>query len=235
MNHKNPFKWRHYAAEIILTCVRWYSRYCLSYRDLEEMMNERGLNVDHTTIYRWVQRYANEIKKRMKLHLKNRNNSWRIDETYLKIKGKWHYLYRAVDSEGKTLDFYLSETRDAKAAEIFFKKLGKLGDPRALNVDKNPAYPPAFDEVKKEGIFKKTEFRRVKYLNNILEQDHRTIKRQHRHAKGYQSMETASNTIDGIESLHMAFKNQVESLPDTDALDIKKFIEILFEIGNLAA
>ena len=100
MNHQNPFKWRHFEAEIILLCVRWYLRYALSYRDLEEMMRERGLQVDHTTVYRWVQRYAPELDKRSRPHLKACNDSWKVDETYIKVRKVWMYLYRAVDSEG---------------------------------------------------------------------------------------------------------------------------------------
>src|SRR5512135_2045627 len=122
MNQPNPFKWRHFEAEIILLCVRWYLRYSLSYRDLEEMMRERGLQVDHTTIYRWVQHYAPELEKRCKPHLKATNDSWRVDETYIKIRKAWMYLYRAVDSDGNTLEFLLSPTRDAEAAKRFFLK-----------------------------------------------------------------------------------------------------------------
>src|SRR5437660_2021075 len=165
MDPQNPFKWRHYEAEIILLCVRWYLRYSLSYRDLEEMMRERGLHVDHTTIYRWVQHYAPELEKRYRPHLKACNDSWRVDETYIKVKKVWMYLYRAVDSEGNTLEFLLTATRDAEAAKRFFVKAlhapagsapeaGSLEEqveepiaavtptttkpaPRVLNVDKN--------------------------------------------------------------------------------------------------
>src|SRR2546421_4873448 len=122
MNNQNPFKWRHDEADIILLCVRWYLRYSLSYRDLEEMMRERGLQVDHTTIYRWVQRYAPELDKRCRPHLKACNDSWKVDETYIKVRKNWMYLYRAVDSEGNTLEFLLSPTRDAEAAKRFFVK-----------------------------------------------------------------------------------------------------------------
>ena len=118
----DPFKWRHYEAEIILTCVRWYLRYALSYRDLEEMMTERGLSVDHSTIFRWVQRYSPELDRRCRPHLKPTNDSWRVDETYVKVRGKWMYLYRAVDSTGQTLDFLLNETRSTRAAKRFFRK-----------------------------------------------------------------------------------------------------------------
>jgi hypothetical protein len=122
MNPQSPFKWRHFEAEIILLCVRWYLRYALSYRDLEEMMRERGLQVDHTTRSRWVQHYAPELEKRSRPHLKAPYDSWRVDETYIKIKQTWTYLYRAVDSQGHTLEFLLSATRDAQAAERFFVK-----------------------------------------------------------------------------------------------------------------
>ncbi len=122
MDQQNPFKWRHFEADIILLCVRWYLRYSLSYRDLEEMMRERGLHVDHTTIYRWVQHYAPELDKRSRPHLKACNDSWRVDETYIKVKKGWMYLYRAIDSEGNTLEFLLSPTRDAEAAKRFFVK-----------------------------------------------------------------------------------------------------------------
>jgi transposase, IS6 family len=119
MSNPSPFKWRHFEAEIMLLCVRWYLRYALSYRDLEELMLERGLHIDHTTIYRWVQHYAPELEKRCRAHLKPTTDSWRVDETYIKIKGTWMYLYRAVDSDGKTLEFLLSETRAAIAAKRF--------------------------------------------------------------------------------------------------------------------
>ncbi len=184
----NPFKWRHFQADIILLCVRWYLRYALSYRDLEEMMLERGLHVDHTTIYRWVQKYAPELDKRCRPHLKTCNDSWRVDETYIKIKTVWFYLYRAVDSEGNTLEFLLSPTRDAEAAKGFFVKAlqssacstaspeldteqmeRKAGfsspesAPRVINTDKNAAYPKAIADLKAAGILpERVELRQVR-------------------------------------------------------------------------
>jgi IS6 family transposase len=137
---KNPFRWKHYEGEIILLNVRWYCSYGLSYRNLVEMMEERGLNLAHTTIMRWVHQYAPEIDKKIRPHLKRTGKSWRVDETYIKVKGKWTYLYRAVDKEGNTLDFVLRAKRDAKAASRFFKKtLQTSQTPRVINVDKNPA------------------------------------------------------------------------------------------------
>jgi len=235
MDQNNPFKWRHYESCIILLCVRWYCRYCLSYRDLEEMMNERGLTVDHTTIYRWVQRYAVEIRRRLAKFARAPNASWRVDETYIKIKGVWHYLYRAIDSNGETLDFYLSKKRDAKAAFTFFQKLASIGDPRVINVDKDKAYPCVFSAMQEKGSFANTELRRVKYLNNIIEQDHRTVKKQHNHSLGYKEFASARNTIEGIEARHMIFKGQIDRIPDGTAYDVKLFIEGLFKAQGLAA
>ncbi len=170
------FKWRHFQADIILLNVRWYCWYALSYRDLEEMMAERGIEVDHSTINRWVLKYGPELDKRIRPQLQSTNDSWRVDETYIKVKGQWKYLYRAVDSEGKTLDFLLSAKRDAQAAERFLHKTLKAvhtQTPRVINVDKNAAYPPAVDDLKaEEQLCETTELRQVKYLNNLVEQDH---------------------------------------------------------------
>src|SRR5690242_2989176 len=168
MNQPSPFKWRHFEAEIILLCVRWYIRYPLSYRQLEEMLLERGLHVAHTTIYRWVQQFAPELEKRCRPHLKTTTDSWRVDETYIKVKGVWVYLYRAVDSHGNTLEFLLSERQDAQAAKRFFTKM--LGaehtvPPRVITVDKNPAYPKALTALKEAGMLpSQSELRQSKYL-----------------------------------------------------------------------
>ena len=177
MPSDNPFKWRQFEPALILQCVRWYLRYALSYRDLKDMMRERGLCVDHTTIYRWVQRYAPEIDKRCRPFLRRTNDSYRIDETYVRVAGAWTYLYRGVDSNGDTLDFVLRATRDRKAAIAFFRKtLGAAHTtpPRVVTVDKNPAYPVAFEAVRHEGLVRpRSNLRQCKYLNNIIEQDHR--------------------------------------------------------------
>ena len=144
MTSPSPFKWRHFEPEIIVCGVRWDLRYAVSYRDVEELMLERGLSVDHTTGFRWGQRYAPELDQCCRPYLKPTNNSYRVDETYIKIKKVWHYLYRAVDSESKTLDFFLSPTRDAKAAKKFFRKVLRACHavpPRVITVDKNAASP----------------------------------------------------------------------------------------------
>jgi transposase, IS6 family len=149
------FKWRQFKPEVILLAVGWYLRFSLSYRDVEELLGERGVHADHVTVWRWVQRYAPELQRRLRRHLKPTNDSWRMDETYVRVKGKWRYLYRAVDSTGATLDFLLSAKQDAAAAKRFLAKaLGGASHPapRVINTDKHAAYPPAIVELKADGV-----------------------------------------------------------------------------------
>jgi IS6 family transposase len=173
MSFSPPFKWRHFQADIILCAVRWYLRYALSYRDVEELLRERGVSVDYTTVFRWVQCYAPELGKRCRPLLKMTNDSYRVDETSIKVKKQWHYLYRAVDSQGTTIDFMLSTTQDTKAAERFFRKAFRASHtvpPRVITVDKHAAYPPAFKTLQQEGTLPETcLLRQCKYLNNIIE------------------------------------------------------------------
>ena len=212
MKKPAEFKWKHYEPEMILLTVRWYLRYNLSFRDLVEIMEERGLSIAHTTIMRWVHQYGPELDKRVRCHLKQTNDSWRVDETYIKVKGQWMYLYRAVDSDGNTIDFFLSKTRDSKSAKRFLKKalaFSHVSTLRVITVDKNPAYPVATEELKEkkkmpEGI----QIRQVKYLNNIVEQDHRFIKKRIRTMLGFNSFRTAKQIIAGIEAMHMIKKGQ---------------------------
>ena len=148
------FKWRQFEPQLILMAVGWYLRFSLSYRDVEALMQERGMSVDHVTVWRWVQRYAPELDRRLRPHLKPTNKSWRVDETYIRVKGKWTYLYRAVDSAGASIDFLLSARRDAAAAKRFFQKAlcsPNHPTPRVINVDKNPSYSPVVEELKSEG------------------------------------------------------------------------------------
>ncbi len=207
------FRGRHCEAEIVLLCVRWYLRFGLSFRNLEEMMAERILSVDHVTIWRWVQRYAPELNRRSRPELRPTNGSWRVDETYLRVAGKWTYLYRAVDSTGATIDFLLSARRDANAAKRFLQKaLRSPGHPRprVINLDGNPAYPKAISELKRAGeLGRRCRCRPVRYLNNIVEQDHRSIKRRVRASQGFRSFHSAARTIEGIEMMNMIRKGQV--------------------------
>jgi transposase, IS6 family len=232
MDIRTPFKWRHFEAEIILLCLRWYLRYSLSYRDLEETMLERGLHVDHTTIYRWVQRYAPELDRRCRPHLHTTTDSWRVDETYVKVKGVWMYLYRAVDSAGNTLEFLLSATRDAQAAKRFFLKAltaPHTVTPRVITVDKNPSYPKALSELKEGGsVPPLSELRQVKYLNNLVEQDHRFIKRLVKPGLGFFSGETAWRTLQGYETMHMIRKGQVKGVAKGCITRQVRFIASLF-------
>jgi IS6 family transposase len=234
MSTHSLFKWRHFLPEVILLNVRWYCRYSLSYRDLEEMMQERGVEVDHSTINRWVLKYAPELDKRIRPHLKSTNDSWRVDETYIKIKSVWKYLYRAVDSAGNTLDFMLSAKRDGKAATRFFRKVLKAQHtqtPRVINVDKNAAYPVAMEALKEdETLAETTELRQVKYLNNIVEQDHRNIKRITRPMMGFKSFNSARRTLSGIEAMNMMRKGQVKGVEQGDSVSQGKFIEAIFGV-----
>ena len=168
-----PFKGRQFTSEVILWAVRWYLQFPISYRDLELMLRDRGVSVDHTTIDRWIQAYAVELEKRLRPHLRPTNGSWWVDETYIKVKSRWVYLYRAVDSRGQTIDFRLSARRDAQAAKRFFRKAlarPNTVNPRTITVDKNAAYPKAVAEMKKDKrLWRFSKLRQVKYLNNIVE------------------------------------------------------------------
>ncbi|MED4035479.1 MULTISPECIES: IS6 family transposase [Priestia] len=213
MEKENVFKWKHYQPDLILLNVRCYLRYNLSFRDLIEMMEERGLCIAHTTIMRWVHQYGPELNERVRRHLKLTNDSWRVDEIYVKVKGQWMYLYRAVDSEGNTIDFYLSKARNKQAAKRFFKKalaFSHVSIPRTITVDKNPAYPIAIQELKKEKKMPEgIQIRQIKYLNSIVEQDHRFIKKRLSTMLGLKTFRTAKAIISGIEVMHMMKKKQV--------------------------
>ncbi|WNN90972.1 IS6 family transposase [Gloeocapsopsis dulcis] len=230
MSKSNLFKWRHYEANIILLCVRWYLTYPLSYRQVAEMVNERGMEVSHTTIFRWVQQYGPELDKRCRPHLQITNDLWRVDETYVKVKGKWKYLYRAVDSARNTLDFLLTAKRDAQAAKRFFRKALKAShnqEPRVVTVDKNAAYPKAIDELKiKKELPQTVELRQKKYLNNIVEQDHRGIKRLVKPGMGFGSFNTARRTIKGYEIMNMITKGQIQAVAKGAVIDLKFIAEI---------
>jgi IS6 family transposase len=234
-HNSSPFKWRHFEPSLILLCVRWYCRYQLSYRDVEEMMRERGLGVDHSTIFRWVQRYAPEINKRIRPHLKMSGTSYRVDETYIKVGKTSKYLYRAIDKSGQTIEFMLSAKRDVSAAKRFFKKMMRAEHrrlPFSISVDKNAAYPEAFSTSQEERVVPQDcKLRRVKYLNSVIEQDHRFVKKKVRASQCFKSFHTAERTLEGIESINMMRKGQVKRLSGSDAQGQVKFVSNLFQIA----
>ena len=211
------FKGRHFDRPVIILCVRWYLGYKLSSRDLVEMMGERGIELAHTTILRWVQRYVPEFEKRWGWYARAVGGSWRCDETYIKVNGRWTYLYRAVDKRGRTVDFRLSERRDVAAAKAFFRKSMKHhGASRVITLD---AYAPshrAVRELKADGKMpKRVRVRSSKFLNNGVEQDHRRVKQRIRPMLGFKRFDTAAVTISGIELAAKIRKHQfkVGNLP----------------------
>ena len=210
------FKWRQTEPDLILCAVRWYLRYSLSLRDVEELLTERGLAADHTTIWRWVQRYGAELEQRLRRHLKPTNKSWRVDETYIRVQGRWCYLYRAIDSSGATIDFLLSAVRDADTAKGLFRKA--LSDPahpqpRVINTDRAPIYSAAIPDLKQAGTrSRRCRHRPVQDLNNILEQDHRAIKRRVNAKQGFREFRAAGRTLQGYEAMNMLRKVLVQEL-----------------------
>jgi len=203
------FKGSHFERDIILWGVRWYAAYPISYRQLEEMMGERGVEVDHSTLNRWIVRYVPLLEKVFVSRKRPVGGSWRLDETYVRIKGTWKYLYRAVDKAGATVDFLLTTRRDRKAALRFLRKAtGHHGVPEKITIDKSGTNLAAIESCNAEhGTV--IEARQVKYLNNIVEQDHRAIKRLTRPMLGFKSFWSAAITIAGIEIMHRIRKGQL--------------------------
>lgn len=201
------FKRHRFPVEIILLCVRWYCKYGISYRDLAEMMQERGVEVDPSTIFRWVQRYAPELEKRVRRYQGHRSGSWRVDETYVRVGGRWKYLFRAVDKHGQLIDFMLADRRNTRAAYRFLRKaLKTMSDspPSSITTDKLASYPKATRRLQREGhLAHSVEHRTSKYLNNIIEADHGALKRVIRPTRGFQRMKTAYATIKGFEVMRM--------------------------------
>jgi putative transposase len=203
------FKGAHFPKDIILMGVRWYVAYPLSYRHVEELMEERGGPIDHVTIQRWVVKYSPQLEEAFHRHKRPVWVSWRMDETYIKVKGEWKYLYRAIDKQGQTIDFLLTEHRDKEAALRFLKKaIRRNGLPEKITIDgsdANEAAIKSYNEAHGTHII----IRQVKYFNNIVEQDHRGVKRVTRPVLGFKSFEAAQDTLVGIELMHMLKKRQM--------------------------
>jgi putative transposase len=221
------FSGRHFDREVIVLCVRWYPRYKLSFRDLTEMMAERGLSLVHTTIMRWVKHFTPEFVKRWNRLAVTAGQSWRVDETYVKIRGKWAYFYRAVDRAGKTVDFRLSPRRDVAAAKAFFAKAIRTQGraPATITLDGYAASHRAVREMKVDGLLPEgTTLRSSKHLNNRVEQDHRNIKSRVNVMLGFKRFRNAAITISGIELMHRIRKGQFDltavHIKDTSAPSI---------------
>jgi putative transposase len=213
------FKGRHFDRSIILLCIRWYLAYNLSLRNLEEMMAERGISVDHATIHRWVIQYSPELLKRFNARKRVVTAKWHVDETYIKVRGRWMYLYRAIDSNGDTVEFWFSERRNLTAAKRFLRKaLNRHGRPERIVIDGSQTNCEAIlscdttDQLRDRSRrkLKPIRIRQSRYLNNWIEQDHRAIKRRVRPMLGFQSFNTARVILSGIEMIHMMRKGQAK-------------------------
>ena len=195
----NNFKDKQFQQDVIIVAVGYYLRYNLSYREVQELLYDRGINV---VTLRFIGGFKNTVKSsiisgKRKINSPSIRGKWM--KFYIKIKGRWHYLYRAIDADGLTLDIWLRKKRDTQAAYAFLKRLHKqFGQPRVIVTDKAPSIGSAFRKLQRNGLYTKTEHRTVKYLNNLIEQDHRPIKRRN---KFYRSLRTASSTIKGMETI----------------------------------
>jgi putative transposase len=223
------FKGMRFPMDVILVCIRWYAAYPLSYRHLEEMMEERGVSVDHSTINRWAIRFLPLIEKMARKHKRSVGGSWRMDETYIKVKGVWKYLYRAVDKQGRTVDFLLTAKRDMAAAKLFFDKaIGANGAPDKVAMDRSGANKAAIDAIN-AGRDVPIRVRQVAYLNNIVEQDHRAIKRVTKPMLNFKSFRSAGSVLAGIELMHMIRKGQFA----IDGADAMSFADLFAALAGM--
>jgi putative transposase len=217
----------HYPLDVILLSVRWYVAYSLSLRNLEEMIAERGFEVDHSTVHRWVIKLVPLFEKTFRKHKRPVGKSWRMDETYIKVKGEWKYLYRAVDKDGKTVDFLLRAHRDEAAARRYFEKaIDQNGTPETVTVDKSGANLAALKAINAE---RETpiRIRQNKYLNNVVEQDHRAIKRIVKPMMGFKDFRCARIILSGIEVMHMIRKGQMKTEKGTDLSAAEQFYSLV--------
>ncbi|MEW9576059.1 IS6 family transposase [Bacillus toyonensis] len=203
------FKGKQFKKNIILVAVGYYCRFSLSYRDVSEILKERGISVNLTTIMRWVHEYGELIYQIWKKKNKLAHHVWHLDKTYIKVKGEWCYLYRAMDQDGYTLDIQLRKTRDRHTAYMFMKRLIKaFGEPMVLITDKAPALLCTLKKLKHNGFYVYTKHCTVKYFNNFIEQEHRHIKRRFVKSAGFQNLRHASRTLKRIETIHALYKRK---------------------------
>ena len=205
------FKGHKFPKLIIIQAVYFKFRFGLSYREIEELMAIRGVKVDHATVQRWVFKFTPLLEKEFRKRKKAVGRRWRMDETYIKVKGQWRYLYRAVDKEGNTVDFLLTKRRKRMSAQSFLiKAIENNGKPELINIDKSGSNKHAIRVFNKRS-YSKIKVRQCKYLNNIVEQDHRFIKKQIIRCLGFKEFESARRTLSGIEVVHMIRKEQLIS------------------------
>lgn len=225
---RKVIKRMHYPLEVMLTCVRWYAAYPLSLRHIEEMMHERGVLVDHATVHRWAIKILPVLAavfRRRKLPV---GRSWRMDETYIRVAGQWKYLYRAVDRDGATVDFLLTAKRDCAAARRFLERAINLHDlPDKITIDKSGANTSAIDSVIADAGAD-LQRRQAKYLNNIVEQDHRAVKRRTAPMLGFKSFRTAHILLSGIETMHMIRKGQMRCPTGQPISSAQQFYSLAF-------
>ena len=235
MTDARAFRGFRFPAEVGLWAVRWYLQFPISYRDLEAMLADRGVAVDHVSLYRWVQRFALELEKRTRRHLRPCRGPWHVDETYVRVDGQWRYLYRTVDGTGQIVDFLLSAKRDKKAAKRFFRKAlarDNTRHPRTVVTDRLKSYPGAIREMKRDReMWRFTRHRRGRWLNNRVEQDHRRVKRRTRPMLGFGSFWTARRTLAGVEAMAMLAKGQVRVVPANDMPAQRAFVHRVFGLA----
>jgi putative transposase len=225
---RKVIKRMHYPLEVMLTCARWYVAYPLSLRQIEEMMAERGVFVDHATVHRWAIKILPVIAAVFRRRKRPVGTSWRMDESYVKVFGQWKYLYRAVDRDGDTIDFLLTAKRDRSAARRFLEHAIDLhGVPEKITIDKSGANTAAIQSIQADSGAD-IELRQIKYLNNIVEQDHRAVKRIVRPMLGFKSFRCASILIAGIETMHMIKKGQLDCPKAESSSATSKFYSLAF-------
>ena len=216
----------HYPLDVILMCVRWYVAYPLSLRHIEEMVAERGICVDHSTVHRWALKLLPVLEKAFRCRKRSVGKSWRMDETYIRVKGDWKYLYRAVDKDGNTIDFLLRAHRDKTAARRYFEKsIAQNGVPETVTIDKSGANLAALEAINadREAPIK---IRQSKYLNNLVEQDHRAIKRRTRPMLGFKTFRCARILLAGIEIMHTIAKGQMKCARGTHPSAADQFYDL---------
>lgn len=234
MPRRNPFKRHRFPPEIILLAVRWYCRYPLSYRDVRDLLAERGIAVDPGTINRWVVKFSPEIAKRSLTRRSSRRLTWHVDETYVRVSGRWCYLWRAVDHRGRLVDFRLTARRDAKAAKAFLRQAkdnARLYQPMTIVTDKVPTYARVIGDWNKRNPFDDPILHvDRKWRNNIIESDHASLKRLTIHGKGFQSLRTAKATLKGIEAIRTTRRGHVHGRSDGIAGEVS-FVNELFGLA----